>query len=81
MSKLKFAKIFELGDYQVLITKEYEPEDNTFKVVQTTYLEECRLSLALGFEKEKKCNECFDNYNEDNAQNFLTQIQSMLSEG
>ena len=79
MSKLKFAKIFELGDYQVLITKEYEPEDDSFKVVQTTDLEKCRPSLSLGFEKEEKCTECFDNYNEENAQRFLTQIQSMLN--
>ena len=39
--KHHFSKIFELGEYQVLITKEHEPDDDGFRVVQTTNLEDC----------------------------------------
>lgn len=80
LKKYHFSKIFELGEYQVLITKEYEPDDDSFKVVQTTDLEDCRPSVALGFKDEDKCNKCFEDYTLENAQKFLDNIKLMLEE-
>lgn len=80
MAKLKFSKLFEVGDYQVLITKNYEAEEEMFTVSQTTELEDCRPSLSLGFEKEKDCDKCFEDYNSKNAKKFLQQVKTMLND-
>jgi len=78
--KLTFAKLFELKNHQVLITKEYEYDGkvDTFKLVQTTDLKDVRPSIGLGFDDEKKRDEAFDNYTEKDANNFLKTIKKML---
>ena len=81
MAKLIFAKLFELHDlheYQVLVTKEYDPEDDTFKIVQTIDFEDVRPSLSLGFKDENKCNEYFDAYDKERAMIFLKEIKSTI---
>ena len=77
MKKIQFAKIFELETHQVLITKDFE--DDIFKVNQTTDLDGCVPTLALGFDNEDKRDKCFDDYTEENAKKFLETIFKMLA--
>lgn len=74
--KFEFAKIFELKEQQVLITK--REDDDKYEVVQTSDFGDFQTSLALGFEDEKKREECFNTYNLDNAQKFLDIINGMM---
>jgi len=74
--KIEFAKLFEIEDYQVLITKE-DTEDG-FNVTQQTDLGEVRPSMSLGFDAEEKRDKCFLEYNKENAEKFLSIIKEML---
>lgn len=80
MAKIIFAKIFELDEHQVLITKEYEPEDDSFKVVQTTDFEDVRPAVAWVFKDESVRDKCFDDYKESQAKEFVKSIQEMLAD-
>jgi hypothetical protein len=64
----------------VLITKEYDNDNDIFNVVQTTNLDGVRPSLALGFKSESKRDECFNDYNEEKAGIFLQTIRKMLED-
>jgi hypothetical protein len=71
-----FAKLFEIEYYQVLITKD-DVEDG-FNITQHTDLGDVRPSMAIGFNTEEKRDKCFDDYSKNNAEKFLSIIQSML---
>lgn len=73
--KIVFAKLFELGNHQVLITK--EEEDSGYYIAQSTEIESGRAILTIGFEKEEKRNEQFDRYSETEAMKFINVIEGM----
>jgi hypothetical protein len=76
MKKIIFAKLFELKYHQVLITKE-DTEDE-FNVAQQTDLGNVQPKLSLCFDVEKKRDKCFNDYNQENAEKFISVIKSML---
>jgi len=75
-TKFEFAKIFELEDYQVLITK--DEDDEKYRIMQSTQLEDCMPSLALGYELESTRDKHFNEYNIDNAQKFLDMLKKVM---
>lgn len=76
--KYEFAKLFNVGDHQVLITKEYDAVSDEYKVVQTTHLDDMVPTMALSFTHEDNMEECFTNYGEADAQSFIETISDLF---
>lgn len=74
--KETFARIFELPDHQVLITKidAEEDIDSPFKVVQTTLHRGVKADISLCYAEEEKRDEIFQTYNENNAESFVVTV-------
>ncbi len=75
MSKNKFAKVFDVNEYQVLVMKE-EFEDS-FDLVQMTSLENHVPHLKAKFDTEETRDRLFDNYSQEDAEKFFRDIQDM----
>jgi len=75
----KFAKLFELGNNQVLLIKEYEEEEDIFQVSQTTWIDNVSYSIKLSMKSEVSRNKYFEKYNEEDAKHFLKNIDNLLS--
>lgn len=72
-----FAKIFELEDFQVLITKQFENEEDEteYHVVQTTMVTGVEFNMSLVYTDRDKANEIFNTYSENDARAFIEQIR------
>lgn len=77
---MKFAKVFDIGDEQVLATRKYDSEDNDFKLVVETEVEGLHTSAAFGFSEEEPCSKAFDEYDLEKATTFLNSVHQMISE-
>lgn len=72
MEKQTHFRIIELPTHQVLITKDFDnDEDNTPLLVITLFIDNCRAEIKMGFDNEKKRNEAFINYSEKSAKTLL----------
>jgi hypothetical protein len=80
METLRFAKILEVDNHQVLIVKEYDDEDDAYKVNQTTEKEGVRITMAFGFTDKHSCDDCFSKYSDENARKFLESLTSLFEE-
>ena len=76
----KFAKLIELEDgEQVLLTLNYNDEDDNFEVEVRTDLEGVTASIKLGFNEEEKALNMLEKYNEDSAIKYRQQMETMLT--
>jgi len=76
----KFAKLFDVGNNQVLLTKDYNEESEKYEIKISASISDIRYSVSLGFNSENSRNEGFDNYNEENAERFQSGITSLLKD-
>ncbi|MFA5207536.1 MAG: hypothetical protein WC428_02650 [Candidatus Paceibacterota bacterium] len=72
----EFAKIFEVENYQVLIMK--DETNSEYEVKQIIDFKEVRPIISLGFDSEEKRDDCFNNYDKENAKKFYNLIFNML---
>jgi hypothetical protein len=75
--KNTFAKLFDLGEHQVLLEKDFNLDKNgkdEFIMKITTSLDEVKSSIKANYFSEQKRDEQFEKYSKDNAQNFLDQM-------
>lgn len=76
----KFAKLIELdNDEQVLLTVNYNDDDDNFKVFIRTDLEGCVAQIKLGFDSEEKANKVLETYSQEQAVKFRSKMVAMLS--
>lgn len=76
----KFAKLIELeNDEQVLLTVDYNDEDDMYEVAIRTDFEGLVASIKLGFKEENKALETLKKYNEDSAVKFRQQMETMFT--
>ena len=76
----KFAKLIELdNDEQVLLTVNYNDEDDNFEVFIRTDLEACVAQIKLGFDNEEKANKVLETYSQEQAVKFRSEMVAMLS--
>lgn len=78
-----FAKIIELDDYQVLITKDYEPDEvnietEEYFVIQSTMKNGIEYTLALSYLEPYTRDEIFNTYSEGDAKAFIEQLQPCI---
>lgn len=75
----KFAKIIELeNENQVLLTVDYDDEDDTFKVRIRTDLDGCVAQISLGFDTEEKASNLLNIYSKEKAISFRSEMEKML---
>jgi hypothetical protein len=76
----KFAKLIELEDgEQVLLTLNYNDEDDNYEVEVRTDLEGVTASIKLGFNKEDKALKVLDRYSKEDALKYRNQMVTMLT--
>ena len=76
----KFAKLIELeNNEQVLLTLNYNDEDDNFEVEVRTDLKGVTASIKLGFNEEEKALNMLEKYNEDLAIKYRQQMETMLT--
>lgn len=75
----KFARIIELeNDEQVLLTLNYNDEDDNYEVEVRTDLTGVTASIKLGFDKEEKAINMLNTYTNDHAISFRHKMETML---
>ena len=75
----KFAKIIELeNENQVLLTVDYNDDEDNFKVKIRTDLDGCVAQISLGFETEEKATNLLHIYSEEKAILFREEMEKML---
>lgn len=76
----KFAKLIELdNDEQVLLTVNYNDDDDNFQVFIRTDFEGCVAQIKLGFDSEEKANKVLETYSQEQAVKFRAEMVAMLS--
>jgi hypothetical protein len=70
-----FARLFVVGDQQVLITKEYDEEENGFHLLQRTEYDSVSPTLKVGFKTEEECDKHLEDYNQEDAISFIKLVQ------
>jgi hypothetical protein len=75
---IKFAKLFEIDNNQILITKDYDYDEDVYLLKQRTSFDEVDPSMSMSFDSEEKRDNAFNDYNQDNAQKFLNLVSSVI---
>lgn len=75
----KFAKLFRIGKYQVLVTKNCDSEKEEFIFTQTTHIA-CWVNLTISHEDENKIDKLFDEYDITMATIFLNKMIKQFGE-
>lgn len=76
----KFAKLIELdNDEQVLLTVNYNDDDDNLEVFIRTDLEGCVAQIKLGFDSEETANKVLETYSQEQAVKFRSEMVAMLS--
>lgn len=77
---IKFAKLIELeNNEQVLLTLNYNDEDDNFEVEVRTDLEGVTASIKLGFDEEEKALLMLEKYTEESAVKYRNEMVKMLT--
>lgn len=76
----RFAKLIELeNDEQVLLTLNYNDEDDNYEVEIRTDLEGVTASIKLGYDEEFKALETLKKYEKEDAEKYRQQMVTMLT--
>jgi hypothetical protein len=74
--KREFAKIFLVDNgEQLLVTKDYEGEEN--KVICCADFKGVRASISLVFENRKAWSDCFKKFSQEQAQRMYEKMSSV----
>jgi hypothetical protein len=72
--KNQFAKLFELDNHQVLVTKNYDQDEtgkDVFLMEVSTSLNSIQPTMKAHYPTEEKRDQQFEKYDKHNAQKFL----------
>ena len=72
---MKFAKLFDLQDKeQVLLTVNYDDDDDNYKLNITTDFGNARAEMKLGFSEEERALNAMDKYKIEDAEKFRSSM-------
>jgi hypothetical protein len=75
----KFAKLFDLeDDEQVLLTLDYDEEEDMHRVTIQTDFDGCEAKIRLAFNTLDKAISALNSYTKDKAIDFRTEIGKMV---
>lgn len=76
----QFAKLFDVQDgHQVLVTKEFNNEDDSFDIDVRTNYGGVKATITGGYDSEAKRDQMFDEYDEVKAREFMQGILNKFS--
>lgn len=78
--KNDFCKLIRVKETQVLIVKSYDPEEDFYKIEQIVDVYGVKITVTLGFKKERDQVIGFREYDCAKAGKFLRAIRKMLKE-
>ncbi len=75
-----FTRIFELpNNNQVLLTREYDDEDDAHNVKVRSDINGLQASISLGFDTEEKADKVLKDFTLDQAKNMRNQMMNLLT--
>ena len=75
MKKQTHFRIIELATHQVLLTKDFdEDEENTPLMTVTIFKDNCRAEVKMGFDTEEKRDEVFNEFTIESAEKLLKNV-------
>lgn len=79
MKEINF-RIIELSDYQVLIMKDFDNDDdeNGDTIVMTAFVDGVKVSNTYGYDSRGKRDMAFDEITEDMAKGFVRAAKNMF---
>jgi nitrogenase subunit NifH len=69
----QFAKLFQVGQAQVLVTTETNDEDK-YKIICKTNIQGSEIIVTAGFHNEQERDMAFDHYNQQSAEDFYKAV-------
>lgn len=79
--KNQFAKLFEFKNHQVLLTKDYDCDENgadEFLMNVSTALDSVQPAMKLSYKTEGERDAQFEKYTRESAKKFLDQMKKAL---
>ena len=74
----KFARTFELSnDQQVLLTLNYNDEDDNYEIEQRTDYLGMVMKIKLGFDTQERAEEVLDVYTIEDANSFIKTVKDL----
>ena len=75
-----FAKIIETKDYQVLVTKEEDEDeqDVPYQIAITTHIDFVRCAVKMGFKGVRKRDNAFKEFDQGHAESHLQAMIKMI---
>ena len=79
MKEINF-RIIELPTHQILISKDFDDEEESELLVMTFFIEGVKVTQKFGYDNEEKRNEMFDKITDEQAQKSLDTTLKMFKE-
>lgn len=81
-SILRFAKIIDLGEHQVLVKKGFNSKSEVYTIIVETLIEmdgsEISPRLVLSYENFEQRNEAFEDFNQSNAEQAFEAFNNLM---
>lgn len=75
---MKFAKLFDIDDHQVLVTNDYDDDAEEFAVNFTTEIDGIRPTMSLKFKDDALCTKAFEDVDHEAALKMFLQLKSAV---
>lgn len=72
-------RIIELPEYQILLKKDYDEEDDKETFSMSVYIDGITASNSYGYDTEEERNEWFEKVTDSQAQVFVDNIIKMIN--
>lgn len=77
---MKFAKLFDIGDYQILLDISYNDEEDTYDLSVICDIDGTRAVQTYSYDERETAHNNMDKINQQNAGEFLTYFKNLLGE-
>jgi len=77
---MQFAKVFDINEDQVLVTRDWNDEKDMYELSFTSDLTEMRVGFKLGFKDEDQCNIAFDRVDQAEALRMYNQLKVQVAD-
>jgi hypothetical protein len=74
-----FAKIFDLPARQVLVTTEYDPDEEEWKLRTETRYDGMMIAISGSYSSKESLDEAFGKYNQSNAEALLEESDKIYT--
>lgn len=72
---MKFAKLFDIDEHQLLVTSDYDDDADDFAVTFTTEIDGIRPTMSLRFKEDADCTKAFEEVDHQAALKMFMQLK------